>query len=45
MVDAPVVGYVDFEPATRRVIRLRLVTDGASYGKGTLEVAVRSVPS
>jgi hypothetical protein len=44
MVDAAVVGYLDFEPATRRVLRLRLVTDGASYGKGTLDVAVRSIP-
>jgi hypothetical protein len=44
MVDATVVGYLDFEPATRRVRRLRLVTDEATYGTGTLEVAVRSVP-
>jgi hypothetical protein len=44
MVDATVVGYLDFEPATRRVRRLRLATDEATYGKGTLDVAVRSVP-
>src|SRR5262249_25124762 len=44
VVEAPVIGYLDFEPATRRVRRLRLVTDGASYGTGTLDVAVRSVP-
>jgi hypothetical protein len=44
MVDAPIVGYLDFDPATRQVIRLRLVTDGASYGRGTLDVAVLSVP-
>jgi hypothetical protein len=44
VVDAPVVGYLDFEPAAQRVHRLRLVTDGASYGTGTLDVAVRSVP-
>jgi hypothetical protein len=44
MVDAPVVGYLDFEPATRRVLRLRLVTEGATYGKGMLDVAVRSSP-
>ena len=44
VVDAPVVGYLDFEPATHQVRRLRLVTDGASYGTGTLDVAVRSVP-
>jgi hypothetical protein len=44
LVDATVVGYVDFEPVTRRVRRLRLVTERASYGTGTLEVAVSSVP-
>jgi hypothetical protein len=44
IVDAKVVGYLDFEPATRRVRRLRLVTDRASYGTGTMDVAVRSVP-
>ena len=43
IVDATVVGYLDFEPATRRVRRLRLVTDRASYGRGTLDVAVRSL--
>jgi hypothetical protein len=44
IVDAHAVGYVDFDPATRRVERLRLLTDRASYGTGTLDVAVRSVP-
>jgi hypothetical protein len=44
IVDAHAVGYLDFDPATRRVRRLRLVTDRASYGTGTLDVAVRSVP-
>jgi hypothetical protein len=44
VVDASVVGYLDFEAATRRVRRLRLVTDGASYGTGTLDVVVRSAP-
>jgi hypothetical protein len=44
IVDATVVGYLDFEPATRRVRRLSLVTERATYGKGTLDVAVRSVP-
>jgi hypothetical protein len=43
-VDAHAVGYLDFEPATHRVHRLRLVTDRASYAAGTLDVAVRSVP-
>jgi hypothetical protein len=44
IVDATVLGYLEFEPAARRVRRLRLVTERASYGKGTLDVAVRSVP-
>ena len=44
IVDAKVIGYVELEPAMRRVRRLRLVTAGASYGTGTLDVAVRSVP-
>ncbi len=43
MVDATLVGYLEFDPATRRVRRLRLVTREATYGRGTLEVAVRSV--
>jgi hypothetical protein len=43
IVHATVAGYLDFEPGTRCVRRLRLVTDRASYGTGTLEVAVRSV--
>jgi hypothetical protein len=42
-VDATVVGYIDFEPVKRRVRRLRLVTERATYGTGTLDVAVRSV--
>jgi hypothetical protein len=42
-VDATVVGYLDFETGTRRVRQLRLVTDRATYGAGTLDVAVRSV--
>jgi hypothetical protein len=41
---ATVVGYLDFQIATNRVRRLRLVTDRATYGTGKLEVAVRSVP-
>jgi hypothetical protein len=44
VVEATVVGYLDFETATRQVRRMRLVTDRASYGSGRLEVAVRSVP-
>jgi hypothetical protein len=44
IVGATVVGYLDFEPPLRRVRRLRLVTERATCGKGTLDVAVRSVP-
>ena len=44
VVDATVVGYLDFETATRQVRRMRLVTDRATYGTGKLEVVVRSVP-
>jgi hypothetical protein len=44
VVRARIVGSLEFEPATGLVRRLLLVTDGASYGKGGLDVAVRSVP-
>ena len=44
VVKAEVVGILEFEPATGHVRRFLLVTDEASYGKGSLDVAVRSVP-
>jgi hypothetical protein len=44
VVRARVVGLLEFELTTRRIRRLRLVTDGATYGQGGLDVAVRSVP-
>ncbi len=44
IVRAEIIGNVEFEPATGVVRRLLLVTDGATYGKGSLDVAVRSVP-
>jgi hypothetical protein len=44
MVSAPCVGYLEFEPSARLLLRLRLATDRATYGKGTLDVAVSSVP-
>jgi hypothetical protein len=44
IVAAKVIGYLDFEPSSRRVRRLRLVSHRATYGAGTLDVAVRSVP-
>ena len=43
-VEADVVGTLEFEPATGRVRRLLLTTDGATYGRGGLDVAVRLVP-
>ncbi len=36
-------GYLDFEPATGAVRKLRLATREASYGGGTFAVAVREV--
>ena len=48
VVRATIVGYVEFEPASRRVRSLRLVTDRATYGEGEggspFGVVVRSVP-
>ncbi|HMC88706.1 MAG TPA: hypothetical protein VKI17_04120 [Gemmataceae bacterium] len=46
-VKATIVGYMDFEPATRRIGTLRLVTDNATYGSEARRfgVAVRSVAS
>lgn len=42
-VEASLVGFVDFDPATREIRLLRLVTDEASYGGGKFAIAVRSV--
>jgi len=44
VVEATLVGYVDFEPAKQKVRTLRLVTDPATYGGGTFGVALRSTP-
>jgi len=43
MVEATVVGFIDFEPATRTIRSFQLVTDQAAYGGGTFGVAVRLV--
>ena len=43
MVDASVVGYLEFRPAGRRVKTLKLATDRATYMKGKFDVGVRSV--
>jgi hypothetical protein len=42
VVETGLLGYVEFEPATGKVISLRVVTDGAKYGGGKFGVAVRS---
>ena len=44
MVDAEIVGYLDFEPGKPGVKALRLVTEKAMYGRGKFGVAVRAVP-
>jgi hypothetical protein len=41
--EANVVGYLDFDPATRQVRQLRLVTDHGKFEKMDLGVAVQSV--
>jgi hypothetical protein len=43
VVDAVLVGYMDLAPGPRKVLALRLVTEGASYGPGTVDVAATSV--
>jgi hypothetical protein len=42
VVEAGLLGYVEFDPAAGKVRSLRLVTDGATYGGGKFGVAVRS---
>jgi hypothetical protein len=42
-VEATLLGYIDFEPKTRHIRALRLVTDLATYGKQAFLVAVESV--
>ena len=42
-VEADIVGFVEFEPATHRIRVLRLVTDKAAYNGGQFAVALRSV--
>jgi hypothetical protein len=42
-VEGTVVGYLDLEPAARRVRTLRLVTHQAKHGKTSVGVAVQSL--
>jgi hypothetical protein len=44
VVEARVLGFVDFEPGTRAVRSLRIVTESARYNGGTFGVALESVP-
>jgi RNA polymerase sigma factor (sigma-70 family) len=43
-VDATLVGAIDFEPASRRVRAVRLMTEHATYGRYTFQVVLRSHP-
>lgn len=43
VVDARLLGYMDFEPATGRVLALRLITEDATYSRRPFGVALRSV--
>jgi hypothetical protein len=43
VVEATVVGFIVFEPSSRNIRSLQLVTDQAAYGGGTFGVAVRSL--
>ena len=43
MVEATVIGFIEFEPAQRSIRSLQLVTEQAAYGGGTFGVAVRSL--
>ena len=43
VVEATVLGFIDFEPSSRSIRSFQLVTDKATYGGGTFGVAVRSL--
>jgi hypothetical protein len=43
MVDAVVLGYMEFDPAARRVVNLKLATDRAAYRDRPFDVGVESV--
>jgi hypothetical protein len=44
LVEATLVGFVDYEPGAKKIRSVRLVTDKATYGKEEFGVAVRSIP-
>jgi RNA polymerase sigma factor (sigma-70 family) len=43
-VEAPLTGYLDYDPNARRIRALRLVTENATYGDKPFGVALRSLP-
>ncbi len=43
VVEATVLGFIDFEPAKQTIRSFQLVTDHGAYGGGTFGVAVRSL--
>jgi hypothetical protein len=44
LVEATLVGFIEFELANRTIRSLQLVTDKATYGGGQFGVALRSMP-
>ncbi len=44
VVEATMIGYLDFDFESKTIRALRLVTDRATYGGGEFGVAVRSIP-
>lgn len=44
VVEADLLGYIEWERETSQIRRLRLATENAAYGGGTFGVAIRSVP-
>ena len=44
VVDATLIGFVDFDVASRRIRSFRLITDQATYGEWSFAAAWRSLP-
>jgi hypothetical protein len=43
VVEATVLGFLEYEPATQRITSLQWVTEKATYGGGKFAVALQSV--
>jgi hypothetical protein len=43
LIEAKLLGFMDFSPAERRIQRLRLVTEKATYNDEWFDAALRSV--